>query len=97
MGEREFETATGLRRAPMRRPLRALARTRARRRAGVWAALRAAIAACSTSVSAQVAARWDLNPDLVMKLSWGLLDIDLADRMEPSSQDVFRVELSWKL
>lgn len=41
--------------------------------------------------------RWDIDPTLLLKLSWGVLEIDAGARTEQSSQDVFRVEFSWKM
>jgi opacity protein-like surface antigen len=41
--------------------------------------------------------RWDIDPTLLLKLSWGALAIDAGARTEQSTRDVFRVEFSWKL
>lgn len=40
--------------------------------------------------------RWDVNPDTLVKVSWGLRTIDSGDRTEELSQDVFRAEFGWK-
>lgn len=41
--------------------------------------------------------RWDIDPTVLLKLSWGAVAIDAGPRTQQSTRDVFRVEFSWKL
>ncbi|HEU4618298.1 MAG TPA: outer membrane beta-barrel protein [Gammaproteobacteria bacterium] len=50
-----------------------------------------------TTYTGAFGVRWDIDPSLLLKLSWGVLEIDAGARTEQSSQDVFRVEFSWKM